>query len=102
MRFRIDPLVVQIRFYDVEVDSDKPLCETDTPYSHIVTGIILDNGLCRISGMDSPVHDRSALIKEFKRMGVNTVEWRHKGEHSFKIGTGKVHDDYNPLDVWFL
>ena len=100
MRFRIDPLVVQIRFYDVEVDPDKLLCETDTPYSHIVTGTILDNGFCRVSGMDAPVHDRRELVEEFKKMGVKALEWRHKGEHSFKLD--KEAHEFNDVEVWFL
>jgi hypothetical protein len=86
-KFRIDPLVVQLRLYDNEIDDALPLKDMDEPYSHIITGLMMDNGVCRFTGAEQKLgSERIKIKRKFRKMGIDRVEWRHKKiEHSFKL-----------------
>ena len=86
-KVRIDSIIVQIRVYDDEIDDTIPLSEMDEPYKQLITGMMLDNGVCRLTGnIGEFSKERAEIKRKLRAKGIDRIEWRHKNiEHSFKI-----------------
>ena len=88
---RIEPIVVSLRFYANAVDASTPLADLNTPYTDAAIGMMLDNGVCRVTmGKEAfmllPRSTQQDIKQQLKTYGVRRVEWRHKGiDHSFHI-----------------